>query len=80
MLSFTYEKSLKINTYRTVFKLTCIELMTNNCKLTTAITAAAMHKLHSGGNSRAIRCKCVISAPLAVPPADIKCQFSALLP
>ena len=37
-------------------------------------------KLHSGGISRAIRCKCVISALLSELPASTKWRFSALLP
>ena len=39
-----------------------------------------MHKLHGGGISRAIRRICVISAALAEPPADTKCQFGGSLP
>ena len=41
-----------------------------------ATTAAAMHKLQGGGTSRAIRCKSVISAQSAEPPAAQNCQFS----
>jgi hypothetical protein len=37
-----------------------------------AMMAAAMHKLNGGGNSRAIRCICVISAAAAELPADTK--------
>ncbi|MBA3870071.1 MAG: hypothetical protein H0X30_13075 [Anaerolineae bacterium] len=45
-----------------------------------AMMAAAMHKLHGGGNSRAIRCICVISAAAAELPADTKCQFGGFSP
>jgi hypothetical protein len=36
-----------------------------------------MHKLHSGGISRAIRCICVISAVTAGPTADTKCHVGS---
>jgi hypothetical protein len=43
-----------------------------------AFGAAAMHKLHSGGITGAIRCKCANSAPYSLTPADTKCQFSGI--
>jgi len=39
-------------------------------------SAATAQQLHSGGISRAIRCKCVISVASAEPIARQKCQFS----
>src|SRR5690242_18731159 len=39
-----------------------------------------MHKLHSGGTSRAIRCMSVISVAMTELPADLKCQFGESLP
>ncbi len=36
--------------------------------------------LYSGGNSRAIRCICVISAAVAEPSADIKLPFGGFSP
>ena len=36
------------------------------------VFATAMHKLHSGGTSRAFRGMCVISVALAERPAGIK--------
>ena len=36
------------------------------------VVAAAMHKLHSGGNSRGIRFICVVSVATAELPTDIK--------
>ncbi|MBA3871437.1 MAG: hypothetical protein H0X30_20020 [Anaerolineae bacterium] len=42
----------------------------NQCKY-----SSDMHKLHSGGSSRAFRRICIISVAVAEPPAAHKCQF-----
>ena len=58
----------------------CVGLLTVNCKLRTAMTAAADPKLHGGGISRDSRRIRVISAANSEPSALQNSQFSGISP